>query len=197
MLLSKATSSALITGAHSRQGCSEFRIEELFFSMNLNGVDHVCLESRTCNPKVESSSLGPAGIVGGGSECTALSQPQCHDWGALEQGTEPPTAPRASQHKWLPTAVCVHGVCVCVCVCSLWMVYMQSMNSEYGSPYLAVCHVTFIYCCFFLSVGLSVDLLFNSVKGNYIYLSFSCSICSSIYRSVCLSVVLAIVLSII
>ncbi len=50
-----------------------------FFSMNLNGVDHVCLESRTCNPKVESSSLGPAGIVGGGSECTALSQPQCHD----------------------------------------------------------------------------------------------------------------------
>ncbi len=37
----------------------------------------------------------------------------------LEQGTEPPTAPRALQHKWLPTAlgvcsrcVCVHGVCV-------------------------------------------------------------------------------------
>ncbi len=26
-----------------------------------------------------SSSLGPAGIVGGGSECTALSPPQYHD----------------------------------------------------------------------------------------------------------------------
>ncbi len=51
---------------------------------------------------------------------------QYHDWGVLEQGTEPPTAPRAPQHKWLPTApgvcsrcVCVFTVCVCVhcCVC--------------------------------------------------------------------------------
>ncbi len=34
--------------------------------------------------------------------------------------------------------VCVHGVCVCslLCVCT---------NSEYGSPYLAVCHVTFTF----------------------------------------------------
>ncbi len=30
------------------------------------------LVSQTCNPKVASSSLGPAGIVGGGSESTAL-----------------------------------------------------------------------------------------------------------------------------
>ncbi len=28
-------------------------------------------------------------------------------------------------------------------VCALWMGYMQSMNSEYGSPYLAVCHFHF------------------------------------------------------
>ncbi len=27
------------------------------------------------NPKVAGSSLGPAGIVGGGSECTAFSPP--------------------------------------------------------------------------------------------------------------------------
>ncbi len=34
--------------------------------------------------------------------------PQYHDWGeTLEQGTEPPTAPRAPQH-WLPTA---QGAC--------------------------------------------------------------------------------------
>ncbi len=33
------------------------------------------VESRTRNPKVVSSSLGPAGTVGGGSECTALSPP--------------------------------------------------------------------------------------------------------------------------
>ncbi len=33
------------------------------------------VESRTCNPKVVSLSLGPAGTVGGGSECTTLSPP--------------------------------------------------------------------------------------------------------------------------
>ncbi len=49
--------------------------------------------------------------------------PQYHDWGALDQGTEPPTAPRATQHKWLPTAPGVSSRCVCVhcCVCALWM----------------------------------------------------------------------------
>ncbi len=52
------------------------------------------------NRKVVSSSLGPAGIGGGG--CSLLLQ--YHDWSGLEQGTEPPTAPRAPQHKWLPNA---------------------------------------------------------------------------------------------
>uniref|UniRef100_A0A8C1IN40 Cell adhesion molecule DSCAM n=1 Tax=Cyprinus carpio TaxID=7962 RepID=A0A8C1IN40_CYPCA len=39
--------------------------------------------------------------------------------GALEQGTEPPTAPRAPQHKWLPIApgVCSRRVCVFTAVC--------------------------------------------------------------------------------
>ncbi len=36
------------------------------------------LESQTRNPKVASSSLKPAAIVGG-DECTALSHPQYHD----------------------------------------------------------------------------------------------------------------------
>ncbi len=31
------------------------------------------VESRTRNWKLAVSSLGPAGIIGGGSECTALS----------------------------------------------------------------------------------------------------------------------------
>ncbi len=80
------------------------------------------VRSRTRNPKVASSSLGPAGIIGGGSECTALSHLQYHDWGAIEQGTESPTAPRAPQHKWLPTALSCSRLCVCVhcCVCALW-----------------------------------------------------------------------------
>ncbi len=34
----------------------------------------------------------------------------------LEQGTEPPTAPRAPQHKWLPAAPGRCSRCVCVCV---------------------------------------------------------------------------------
>ncbi len=38
------------------------------------------------------SSLGPAGIVGGGGECPALSPPSIPRLSALEQGTEPPTA---------------------------------------------------------------------------------------------------------
>ncbi len=69
--------------------------------------------------------------------------------GALEQGTKPPTAPRAPQHKWLHTAPGVFTVCVCVftslkCVCTLDGL-MQSTNSEYGSPYLAVCHIAFTF----------------------------------------------------
>ncbi len=79
------------------------------------------VESQTHNQKVASSSLGPAGIIGGGSECTALFQPSIPRRGVLEQGTEPPTTPRTLHHKWMPTApgvftgVCVH-FCVCVCV---------------------------------------------------------------------------------
>ncbi len=91
-----------------------------------------------------SSSLGPAGIVGGGVQCSIHLQ--YHDGGALEQGIELPNAPRVPQHKWLPTAL---GVCVFSAVCALHLptalcVNLQSTNSEYGSPYLAVCHITFM-----------------------------------------------------
>ncbi len=72
--------------------------------------------SQTHNPKVASSSIGPAGIVGGGVNVQRSLHPQYHDRGALEQGTEPPTAPW--QHKWLPTAP---DVCSLLCVCALWM----------------------------------------------------------------------------
>ncbi len=66
------------------------------------------LESWACNLKVAGSILAPAGTEGGDCEWTALSlHLQYHDWGSLEQGTEPPIAPRALE-QWLPTAVCVH-----------------------------------------------------------------------------------------
>ncbi len=47
-----------------------------------------------------------------------------------EQGTEPPTAPRVPQHKWLPTAP---GVCSrCVSVCSLLCVcILDGLNAEH------------------------------------------------------------------
>ncbi len=66
------------------------------------------VEIQTHNRMIASSSLGPAGIVGGGSECTALFPPSFPWRDPLEQGTEPPTAPRAPQHKLLSTAP---GVC--------------------------------------------------------------------------------------
>ncbi len=88
------------------------------------------VESQTHNWKVASSNLGPVGIVGGGSECTALSPPSIPRRGVLEQGTEPPTAPRAPQHKWLPAAPGVCSQCVCVspllCVCTL-----DGLNAEH------------------------------------------------------------------
>ncbi len=89
---------------------------------------------------------GSRGLMDRASDERSL-HPQYHDWGeTLEQGTEPPTAPRAPQH-WLPTALCVCvRVCVCVCVftCSLlcvctWMSEMQSTNSEYGSLHCWSC----------------------------------------------------------
>ncbi len=72
------------------------------------------VENQSHNQKFASSSLGLAGIVGGGSKCTVLSPPSIQRRCALEQGTEPPTTPRAPQHKWLATAL---GVCVFSAVC--------------------------------------------------------------------------------
>ncbi len=78
------------------------------------------VEGQTHNWKVASSSLGPAGIVSGGSECTALSPPSIPQRGALEQGTDPPTAPLGTA-AWI-AAHCCGCVCVCslLCVCT-WM----------------------------------------------------------------------------
>ncbi len=66
------------------------------------------VESRTHNGDVASSSFGLAGIVGGESECTALSlHPQYHD--------EVPLC-KALNLQLLPGCPLLR-VCVCVCVC--------------------------------------------------------------------------------
>ncbi len=63
------------------------------------------------------------GLSVGGVNVQRSLHLQYHD-GVLEQGTDPPTAPQAPQHKWLPTAPSVCSRCVCVftavCVCT-WM----------------------------------------------------------------------------
>ncbi len=103
------------------------------------------VESQTHNRKVASSSLGPAGIVGGGVNVQRSLHLQYHDEVPFEQGTEPPTAPRALQHKWLPTAP---GVCVfiAVCVCT-WIGKCRARIQRKG-------HHTWLYAIFTFSLSL-------------------------------------------
>ncbi len=55
------------------------------------------VESGTHNRKVASLGLSPAGIVGGGSECTALSlHPQNHDEVPLSKALNPQLLPGAA-----------------------------------------------------------------------------------------------------
>ncbi len=79
------------------------------------------LEIWTCNLRLWVRISGLAGIVfGGGVNNERSLHLRYHDWGeTLEQGTEPPTAPRAPQH-WLPTAL---GVCVCT--------HLDGLNAEH------------------------------------------------------------------
>ncbi len=115
------------------------------------------VESQTHNRKVASLTLGPAGIVGGGIECTALSPSSIPRRDALEQGTEPPTAPRAPQHKWLLTALGVSSRCVCT-----WMGKCRARLISMG-------HHTWLYvtsCWLFQR-----SLIFEQVFEQALYLS--------------------------
>ncbi len=88
------------------------------------GSRGLMVESRTHNRKVASSSLGPAGIVGGGSESPALS---------------PPLIPRLrwpwARHR--STGCPLLRVCVCslLCVCTLmgrhtWLYVTSQKNKK-------------------------------------------------------------------
>ncbi len=72
--------------------------------------------SQTHNPKVASSSIGPAGIVGGGVNVQrALS--------TLNTTTEVPLS-KAPNTQLLPGSINGYPllrVCVHCCVCALWM----------------------------------------------------------------------------
>ncbi len=60
---------------------------------------------------------------------------QNYDWDALEQGTEPSTAPRALQYKWL--RVCVH-----CCVCALGWVKCRALIPSMGHHMSLSLHFT-------------------------------------------------------
>ncbi len=120
------------------------------------------MESRTRNRKVASSSLGPAGIVGGGSECPAfslLSIPRLRcPW---------------ARHRTPSCSGCVFTVCLCVhccvCVCNL-----DGLNAD-RTHILSMGHHTWWYVtslvliCFKLSHFLTQSVLkkqfYNSAFG--------------------------------
>ncbi len=74
------------------------------------------LESWACNLKVAGSILALAGI-------------EYHDWGALEQGIEPPIAPWALE-QWLPTAPGVSSQCACSLLTAV-CVHLDGLNAEH------------------------------------------------------------------
>ncbi len=88
------------------------------------------VESRTRNWKFAGSSLGPAGIIGGGSECTVLSS-------TLNTTTKVRPLSKAQNPQLLSgrhsingcplLRVGVHGVCVCVCL----LLCVCTLNAEH------------------------------------------------------------------
>ncbi len=54
---------------------------------------------------------------------------QYHDWDALEQGTEPPIAPRVLE-QWLPSAPDVCSQCVCSLLTAV-CVHLDGLNAEH------------------------------------------------------------------
>ncbi len=74
----------------------------LWTIISIWGSRGLMVESRTHNERLGVRVSFRQGFVGGGEG---------------KASTEPPTAPRVPQHKWLPTAPGVCSRCVCVCVC--------------------------------------------------------------------------------
>ncbi len=115
----------------------------------------------------------------GGVNVQCSLHPQYHDWGALEQGTEPQLLPGCRSINGCPLLrVCVQCVCVHCCVCALWMGLNAEHKSEYGSPCLVVCHGQ-------LSLSLKSNATFKYLKNyveqdvTFIYVSIICNWCFS------------------
>ncbi len=109
--------------------------------------------SRTRNRKVVSSSLRPAGIVGGGEWMySALSTVNTTTEVTLSKAPNPQLLPRCRSINGCPLLrVCVHDVCVftAVCVCVLGWVkcraQIQSMGHHTWSYVTSLMSVCFVY----------------------------------------------------
>ncbi len=80
-----------------------------------------------------SSTLGPAGIVGGGSECTALFPPSIQRLRSPWAKHRTLITPRVPQHKWLTTApgVCMNEWCIYIALYCV-LLYTQSTLQSGG-----------------------------------------------------------------
>ncbi len=95
------------------------------------------------------SSLGLAGVVGGGSEYTALSILNTTTEVPLSKAPNPQLLPGSRSINGCPLRrVCVHSVCVCVCVFTAVCVHLGWVTVEHKFrvwEYLAVCHFLLVF----------------------------------------------------
>ncbi len=106
---------------------------------------------------------------------------QYHDWGALEQGTEPPIAPRALE-QWLPTAPGVCSQCVFTthcCVCALGWVNCRAPISSMGHHTWQ--YITYIFC---YSIYPSIQPSICHSVILFIHPSIHCSVILLIHPSI-------------
>ncbi len=96
-------------------------------------------------PKLKQSQLSSHFDFGVKNKRSLLPSLPRLRWDPWARHRTPDCSPGAAA-ICLPTAPGVCSWCVCVftavCMCT-WMGWMQSTNSEYGSPYLATHHFTF------------------------------------------------------
>ncbi len=95
----------------------QFRISECYRSFTIRILVSGSFKALVYWGSCEFESQVRQQLLMGEWMYSTIFHPQYHDF---EQGTEAPTAPRAPQHKCLPTApgVCSRCVCVRCCVCA-------------------------------------------------------------------------------
>ncbi len=126
------------------------------------------LESRTRNPI-------PAGIVGGGSECTALSSTfNTTTDVSLSKAPNPQLLPGRRSINGCPLLrVCVNGVCVHCCVCALgWIkcrAQIPSMGNHTWPHVTSLSQNRFFFCAAVSADYISAVTVTNSNNSKQIW----------------------------